>query len=187
MSLDVTCPVCSDQLPEAEFNPCGPDLLDDGLIGILLARPDQGFANIEDVAEHTARTSNDSAASDAVRRLVGVGSWAPEFGATFKIGRKTYYNKNTATFTLKIYDNNDANYNMARLLGCNSSFAGWPLSNSNHVYGGNDGMVMVLNAREPQTEEFTGKKYIEIQGIYEYTNMPARNVYPLAGELETYI
>lgn len=162
-------------------------MLDDGLIGILIARPAEGFDNIEDPAEHSSRTDETSSDTDAVRRLFGVGSWAPEYGSTFPIGRKTFYQKNTATLTLKIYDNNDANYEMARKLGCNSQFAVWTLSNSNHVYGGNDGMVMVLNAREPQTEEFTGKKYIEIQGIYQYVNMPARNVYPLAGESESYI
>ena len=183
----VDCPVCSDQLPEVSFNPCGPDLLDDGVIGLLLARPDQGFANVEDPAEHSTRTSETSADEDAIRRLVGVGAWAAEYGATFPIGRKTFYQKNTATLTLKVYDNNDENYEFARKLGCNSTFAVWRLDNSDHIYGGNDGMVMVLNAREPATEEFTGKKYIEIQGIYEYVNMPARNTYPLAGELETYI
>ena len=187
MSLSVTCPVCSDQLPECSFNSCGPALLDDGVVGVLLARPGQGFDNVEDPQEHIDRTSDTSVSANALRRLVGVGSWSPEYGATFKIGRKTYYQKNVGTFVLKVYDNNTENYEFARKLGCNSQFATWPLHNSNHIYGGNDGMVMVLNAREPATEEFTGKKYIEIQGIYEYVNMPARNDYPLAGELEDYI
>jgi hypothetical protein len=188
MSINaVTCPVCEDQLPESSFNPCGPDLQDDGLIGILIARPDAGFDNVEDPQEHIDRTSDDSSSANAVRRLVGVGSWAAEFGSTFKIGRKTNYQNSVATLTLKIYDNNETNYEMARLMGCNSSYAVWGLANSNHIYGGNDGMVMVLNAREPQTEELTGKKYIEIQGIYEYKNMPPRNTYPLAGELTSYI
>jgi hypothetical protein len=162
-------------------------MLDDGGIGLLLARPDQGFSNIEDVAEHTARTSNTSSANDAIRRLVGVVTWSPEFGPTRKIGRLTTYDENTATVVIKVYDNNEKNYEFARQMGCNTTYKVWRLDNSNHVYGGNDGMNMVLNAREPVTEEFTGKKYIEIQGIYGYKNMPARNVYPLAGELETYI
>lgn len=184
MSQAVTCPTCEDQLVEIGFNECGPELQDDGFIGLLLTRPGQPFANIEDPAEHTSRTSETSSAADAVRRLLGVGSYAPEYGSTFKVGRLNQYNKNTATVTFKVYDNNATNYEFARSLGCNTSFLAWRIDSNGNVYGGNSGISAVLNAREPMTEDLTGKKYIEIQYTYEYTNMDARNDYPLFDELD---
>lgn len=185
MSINaVTCPTCDDQLPEVGFNECGPDLQADGFIGLLLARPGNPFANIEDPAEHASRTNETSTAATAVRRLFGVGSYAPEYGSTFKVGRLTRYNQNTATVVFKVYDNNATNYEMARLLGCNTSFLVWRLDSNGNVYGGNNGISMVLNAREPMTEDLTGKKYIEIQGTYDYTNMDPRDEYPLFDELD---
>lgn len=180
----ITCPTCEDQLPEVEFNECGPDLLDGGLLGILIARPDQPFANIEDAAEHTSRTDDSSSATDAVRRLVGTGSFSVEFGAPFKIGRLTYYQRNVATINLKVFDNNATNYALIQLLGCNTSFSVWLLDSNGYVYGGNDGYKLVLQGRENIVESLEEKKPLEIQGVVEFVNALDRDTYPLAGELE---
>lgn len=179
----IECPACEDQLPVVELNPCGPDLLDGGLLGILFARPDQPFANIEDVTEHTTRTSNTSTDANAVRRLVGAGSFAVEFGDSFKVGRLTYYNKSSATINLKVYDNNLVNYEFIRLLGCNSTFSVWLLDSNGLVYGGNDGFKVVLQGRENIDESLDEKKFLELQGVVEFINAYPRNAYPLFGEL----
>jgi hypothetical protein len=180
----ILCPTCDDQLPDISQNPCGPELLDGGLLGILFARPDQPFVNIEDPAEHTNRTSDTSAAADAVRRLLGVGSFSVEFGASFKIGRLTYYNKSVGTINLKVYDNNLVNYELIRLLGCNTSFSVWLLDSNGLIYGGNDGFKLVLQGRENIVESLEEKKFLEIQGIVEFKNALPRNDYPLFADLE---
>lgn len=185
MSINaVTCPECTDQLPVWDFNECGPDILYQGVLGALLARPGEGFANVEDVAEHSTRTSNTSLSSTAIRRLTGLGSFTPEFGDERKIGRLTYYGKTTATFVLKVYDNSDGNYEAHRLMGCNTSYSVWILDSNNLIYGGNDGFQMVLTAREVIGENLDEEKYIEVTGKVQYKNAFPRNTYPLAGELD---
>lgn len=185
MSINlITCPTCEDQLPEASFNACGPELLDGGLLGILVARPDQPFVNIEDPAEHSARTDNSSSDANAVRRLTGVGSFAVEFGDSFKIGRLFKYNKNTGTINLKVYDNNDINYRFIRLLGCNTTFSVWLIDSNGNIYGGNDGFKVVLQGLENIQESLDEKKFLEIQGVVEFTNAFPRNDYPLMAELD---
>ena len=185
MSINVvTCPECTDQLPVWDFNPCGPDILYQGILGILIARPGQGFANIDDAAEHSARTSNTSLSTTAIRRLTGVGSFTPEFGDERKIGRLTYYGKNTATLVLKVYDNSAGNYHAHRLMGCNTSYSVWLLGSNNEIYGGNDGFQMVLTAREVIGENLEEEKVIEVTGKIQYKNAYPRDTYPLAGELD---
>ena len=185
MSINaLDCPSCEDQLPVWDFNACGPDIKYQGVLGLLLARPGEGFANIDDAAEHTSRTSNTSTDTDAIRRLTGVGSFTPEFGDERTIGRLTFYGKNVATVVLKVYDNSDGNYEAHRLMGCNTSYSVWVLGSNNEVYGGNDGFQMVLTAREVIGENLEEEKYIEITGKVKYTNAYPRDTYPLAGELD---
>lgn len=185
MSINtITCPECADQLPVWDFNECGPDILYQGVLGALLARPGEGFANVEDAAEHSTRTSNTDTANTAIRRLTGLGSFTPEFGEERKIGRLTYYGKTTATFVLKVYDNSDGNYEAHRLMGCNTSYSVWILGSNNEIYGGNDGFQMVLTAREVIGENLDEEKFIEVTGKVQYKNAFPRNTYPLAGELD---
>ena len=48
MSINAfVCPECEDQLPEVSINDCAPELLDAGILYLLLARPDAPFANID--------------------------------------------------------------------------------------------------------------------------------------------
>lgn len=180
-----SCPTsCEDQLEQTGFNSCGPALLDDGMLAILVARAGYGFANIEDPAEHTNRTGDTNTNPDAVRRITGVGAYSPEYGQVTNLGRLKIYGKNPASFTMKVYDNTPQNYEFARSLGCNSTYQVWRIGTDGSIYGGNDGIAMVLNAREPMTEDVTGRKYIEITGQYEYKNMDPRNEYPLFDELD---
>ncbi len=166
------------------FNDCAPELLDNGILYLLLARPDQPFSNIEDPAEHSERTSNTSSASNAVRRLKGVGSYSHEFGDSYTIGRDTYYNKNTGTLVFKIYDNNATNYEFMRSLGCNTQYLAWPIDSQGNIYGGNDGIKVVLQGRENITESVDEKKFIEVQGQHKYKNAPPRDTYALAGDID---
>lgn len=185
MSINtLACPVCEDQLPVWDFNECGPEIKYQGVLGVLLARPGEGFDNVEDPAEHSTRTSNTSTASTAIRRLTGLGSFTPEFGEERPIGRLTYYGKTEATLVLKVYDNNDGNYEAHRLMGCNTSYSVWVLDSNNQIYGGNDGFQMVLTAREVIGESLEEEKFIEITGKVKYTTAFPRNDYPLAGELD---
>jgi len=178
------CPSCEDQLQAMSFNACAPALLDAGILYLLLARPDQPFANIEDPAEHTLRTNNASANADAVRRLKGVGSYTVEYGDSFTIGRDTYYNKNVGTLLFKIYDNNAVNYEFIRSLGCNTQFLAWPIDSQGNIYGGNDGMLVVLQGRENITDNVDEKKFLEVQGAYKHRNAAPRDAYPLAGDID---
>lgn len=179
------CPSsCEDQLAEIGFNSCGPALRDDGFIALLLARAGYGFANIEDPAEHTTRTDETSSDSDAVRRLYGVGAYSPEYGSATSIGRLKIPGKSTASFTFKVYDNTPENYEFARSLGCYGTYQVWRIGTDGTIYGGNDGIAITLNAREPMTEDVTGRKYIEITGSYDYVNMDPRDDYPLFDELD---
>ena len=183
----LTCPTCEDQLPETEFDPCDPALLDDGIVGLLIARSDADFDNIDDPAEHSSRTSDTSSADNAIRRLVGTGSFTVEFGSSFKVIKKTYFNKNKATVNLKVYHNNAANYELIQLLGCNTTFSVWPIDSNGYIYGGNSGYKMVLQGRENITENLEQKKPLEINGIVEFTNAKDRDVYPLFDEMEALI
>lgn len=185
MSINTfTCPTCDDQLPVVEFDPCSPDLRYNAIIGVLLARPDQPFANIQDPAEHTTRTDNDATSPTSVRRLEGVGSYSVEFGAATKIGLLTIYAKNTGTLNFKIYDNNEANYEFIRALGCNTKFLAWPIDSQGLIYGGNDGITVVLQGRENITETIDDLKFLEIQGVHNFKNAVPRDDYPLAGDFD---
>ena len=179
-----TCPSCEDQLPVVEFDPCAPDLLYNGIVAMLIARPGEPFANIEDPAEHSTRTDNASSSASAVRRLEGVGSYTVEFGAASKVGTVTIYAKNTGTVNFKIYDNNADNYEFIRSLGCNTKFLVWPIDAQGLVYGGNDGITAVLQGRENITETIDDLKFLEIQGIHTFKNAVPRDNYPLASQLD---
>ncbi len=185
MSLNlITCPECEDQLPPVLFNPCGPELRTMGLLGILVARPDQPFANIEDPAEHTARTSDTSTDPNAVRRIIGTGSFDIAPGDERPVGRLTFYGNQTGTLALTVFDNNDTNYELIQLLGCNTLFSVWLLDTNGYVYGGNSGYKMVLVGTEPITDAIDDYKTLNIGGTVEFKNALDRDAYPLAGELD---
>lgn len=180
-----TCPTdCEAQLPVLAFNECAPELRDNAVAYILLARPDQPFANIEDPAEHTDRTSNTSTASNAVRRLKVLGSYNIEFGEARPVGRDTYFAKNTGTVNALIYDNTDENYEFIRSLGCNTKFLVWLIGFDGYIRGGNDGIQVVLQGRENLSNNPDEFLPLEINGQHKFKNSVSRTAYPLAGDLD---
>lgn len=179
------CPSsCEDQLPPVSINDCAPNLLDAGILYVLVGRPGESFANVEDPSEHSDRTSNTSTADNALRRLKGVGSYQIEFGEGEKIGRDTFFKKNTGTVNFKIYDNNAVNYELIRSLGCNTKFQVWLIDSNGLIYGGNDGIPVVLQGRENINESVDERKFLELNGVHEFKNSVPRNDYPLAGDID---
>lgn len=183
MSQDLlTCPTdCSSTIPEVEVNSCNPELLDGEITYLLIANGDQPFANIQDAAEHSSRTSDSDQANTAVRKLLGIGSFVTEFGAERAIpGGKVAYAKNSYTLNFKVYDNNDVNYEFMRSTSCNMQWRVWPITSTGKILGGNTGISVILKGKGDVPESRDELWILEFQGKYTANRPPVRDDYPLA-------
>lgn len=151
-----TCPQdCSSTLPAASFDVCAPETHFGQVKKVYIGNDGNPFADWTNPAEWAARIDNASSAADAIRELTVIGSLPRAESSEKKIsGGRTVKGKKTRTLSIKIDETNATNYELLRTLECGLSYRVW-YATDDHIYGGNDGILMTLNVDEviPENEE----------------------------------
>lgn len=177
----VTCLPCDTELPVVAEETCDIAFKQGEVSRILIGLDGEPFTNFEDLTEHNTRQDATDTADTAIRNLRGIGSWTPEFGEEQEFGTlATVYATGTGTLNFKVYDNNDTNYQTARTTTCNKQYRIWFITSDGNIYGGNDGILLVLKGREVIPESYKEKRFIEFVGKAVLTTWPERGTYPLS-------
>jgi len=151
-----TCPQdCTSTLPAASFDVCAPETHFGQIKKLYIANDGYPLTDWTDASEWATRIDNASTSSNAIRELTIIGSLARAESSEKKIsGGRTVKGKKTRTLSIKVDETNDINYEFLRTLECGLSYRVW-YATDDHLYGGNDGILMTLNIDEviPENEE----------------------------------
>ncbi len=147
--INPTCPTgCSTILPSVEFSLCDPSLHFGEIEHIYLANGDaEPFTDVENLAEWTARLSQDGQEANAIRDF-HVMADLPAASAdeiVVSLGRKAY-SPATHVINVDIDDVSDLNYEFARTTSCNTIYKMW-YATPDHIFGGTDGIDVTVNLR----------------------------------------
>jgi len=147
--INPTCPTgCSTVLPSVDFDLCDPAIYFGEITHLYIAAGDAAaFTDVEDLAEWTARLSEDSVDPDAIREFNVIADLpaATADEIVISLGRKVY-SPATHIINVDIDEVSDLNYEFARMTSCNTQYRIW-FGTPNHVYGGTDGILASLNLR----------------------------------------
>lgn len=150
MSLQIpNCPTgCDFTIPAVDFDICDPAIFFGEIEHIYIAAGDAApFTNFEDLAEWTARVSENAVDADTIRDFHVIAD-LPAAAADeiiISLGRKVY-SPATHTINVDIDEVSDLNYEFARTTSCNTQFRVW-FATESHIYGGNDGILATVNLR----------------------------------------
>lgn len=149
MSLVLTCPQgCAFQLPSFEQDLCTPNVSFGEITHFYVAAGDAPpFTDVTDLAEWTARLSDDSTDADAIRTLFVIAdlSAATAEEIAISVNRKVY-SPADHVINLEVDDITDSVYEFARATSCNLQYRVW-VATPSHIYGGNEGTLGMLNLR----------------------------------------
>jgi hypothetical protein len=185
MSINLSLPVCptdcTDSLATVSFPECGSELHYGEIAKLYVANADAAdFSNSAIITEWTTRLSDTSTDPDAIRTLNGMGELAaPEQTETLIPGGKYAYSPKTFTFTFNVYDTNDVNYNFMLSLYCNQEKKIWFEMADGQLYGGNEGIVLVLKGSQPLVPGREDIVKIILTGKWKSASDPLRTLSPM--------
>lgn len=177
-----TCPDgCDFQLPVLSFDICTPSVAFGEITHLYIAAGDAaGFTDVTDLAEWTARLSDDSVDADAIRTLHVIAD-LPAASAeeiVISLGRKVY-SPADHVINVEIDDVSDSTYEFARATSCNTGYKVW-FATPEYIFGGTEGIDAMLNLR-PQIERGI-KSVNKLVGTVTWSAKfsPERHVSPFA-------
>jgi hypothetical protein len=142
-----TCPVsCEGVLVPVDFDLCAPEVHYGEVSKIYIAAVDAAdFANIELLAEWTARLSETLVDPNAIRPLTVLGDLPVAEQTEISIsGDRTIVGFKQFTLTFEIDETSSINYNFLLTSECNLTFKIWFETSDGQMYGGNEGIIASL-------------------------------------------
>lgn len=146
------------KLPKVTADFCAPDINFGEVSRIMLANLGNPMANVEDLAEWTARLDNDDVADETkIKHLYVIGDKpAPESSElALSAGRKVYTDKKH-TVNIKVDETGDDNYALIKWLEENvgQTILIWYVAGK-YIYGGNSGIEATLTLDDviPESDE----------------------------------
>lgn len=172
---------CESELQPLSFDECNPSLAYNEIRKIYIANIGNPLTNWEDLGEWNGRISNTSSNSDAIRQATLVGTLEIEQGERQRIaGGKFAPQPSKYTFGGDIFDNNDTNYTFIRSMACNRTYLLWYETSDGKLYGGNDGIEVLLFGSEPITDDPETFRTLKIGGEWTSRTPPLRIDSPMA-------
>jgi len=147
-----TCPSgCDADLPIVAFNECAPEVNSGQISVIYLTNRNYPLTDWTDLVEWTARLSNTSTDSSAIRTLFVTGSWpVPEKAEkVISLGR-TIYSPGKENLAFRIDETNQINHDFMRELQCGGQYTIWPATGQlgdegKLIWGGNAGIEAAIS------------------------------------------
>lgn len=147
-----TCPEgCEAELPVVSFDECSPEVNSGQISVIYLTNRNNPLTSWTDLAEWSARLSNTSTDSSAIRTLFVTGSWPPpeKTEKTISLQRKIYSDGNE-TLTFRIDETNQINHDFIREMQCGGQYTIWPATgqigdDGKLIWGGNEGIEVAIS------------------------------------------
>lgn len=180
-TIDCAALGCETELLPVSFDTCLPLLKYNEIRRLYITNDEQPFTNWTDPAEWADRINETSSDLDAIRELIVLGSLEVEFGERVRIsdGRFAFLPK-TFTLTARVDDNNDTNYTFLRSTSCNRAYRAWYETSDGDLYGGNEGILVVLQGREPIGDDPETFRPLEFVGEWTSNIDPLRITSPIA-------
>jgi hypothetical protein len=176
----IDCPTsCSDILPVAKYDYCDPEVKFGEIRKIFFATIDADpFVDWENMAEWYMRVDNDDDTDiNAIRELtVSADKPQGEYDDIMLSNNRRVRTSGTHTINISIDDNSDANYDLARWAGCNTTIKFWYVTKTK-MYGGNDGITGNLHLNEVIERGNKGIKFINGTLTWEARYAPDRADY----------
>lgn len=146
------CPTdCTGSLGPVNFNECAPEIHYGEIAKLYVARADAAdFTNVGNSTEWSARLSDTVDTADKIRTLIGIGELPePEQTEQPIAGGITIYSPKTFNLRFEVDQTNDENYEFMLETYCNSKKKVWIEMSDGMLYGGNEGIELVLKGSQP--------------------------------------
>lgn len=140
---------CDNTLPIVSFDDCSPELNSGNLAYLYVTNIGNPLTDWTDLAEWTARLSNSSTDSAAIRKFSIIGSKpAPEKSETTISLDRTYYGKAVHTIDFRIDETNALNHEALRQFECGGDFLIWYETIGGLRWGGDEGIEASIKLDE---------------------------------------
>jgi len=175
----ITCPTdCTYEVPAIDMDECAPFVDFDEIDHIYLTGLDQGLTDWRDLAEWTARLSDDGGDIDDIRDFhVRAELAKPEYNVVDISLKRTVETEKKFSITASEDETNTTNYDAMRQMQCHVRYLMW-YSAGRFMYGGTNGIEVDVQANHIITpnEELN---YIELVLMWRADHHPERIDNPL--------
>lgn len=180
-TIDCAALGCDSELLPVDFDECNPSLKYNEIRKLYVANDGNPLTNWTDPNEWAVRLSETSSATNAIRALTVRGSLDVEFGEKVRIsGGRFAFLPSTYTLTAQVDDNNATNYTFMRSTGCNKAYRVWSETSDGDLYGGNEGILVILQGREPISDDPESFRALEFVGEWTANLAALRIPSPIA-------
>jgi hypothetical protein len=176
------CPTdCTGSNPDVSFSECAGEFHYGEISKLYVAGSTAAaFTNVDLLAEWTTRLSDTDDGVDSIRTLVGIGELPePEQTETAVSGGRTIYSPKTFNLAFEVDETNDTNYNYMLSTYCNSTKKVWIEMSDGMLYGGNEGIELILRGSQPLLKGRKDILKMLFKGKWESASDPLRCISPM--------
>ena len=172
---------CDTPIKEVSFSNCNASFLEAEVVKVYIGNDGYPLNDFTDLNEWTSRISNTDAALNKIRELTVKGSLPkPEQSETKRSNNRIKYGLKQYQLPFIVDDNNDTNYEFMRSTGCNRSYRFWFETAGGKLYGGNAGILAVLNGNEDIGDDRDTDALLDFLFKWQSKFAPQRTDSPMA-------